>query len=163
MQVTAKDASNRKTLSAGAIPAIRVPDRQTASQPQSRLNISVIFTSVKGTMAALRTAGTLANRLGGRITLVVPEVVSYHVPLNQPPVQHEWNERRFRVLAAGTPVETTIRFYYCRDRDETLARVLKPHSLVVLGERRQWWPTAEGRLARTLRHLGHEVILTETE
>jgi len=73
-------------------------------------------------MAALRTAGTLANRLRGHITLIVPEVVPFHLPLNKPAVVHDWNKRRFRVLAAGCTVETSVRFLLCRDRDETLAR-----------------------------------------
>jgi hypothetical protein len=129
-------------------------------------------------MAALRTAGALANKLGGCITLLVPEVVPYHLPLEQPPVQHDWNERRFRVMAAQSPVETNVRFYFCRDRAATLANVLKTHSLVVIGGRKRrwqthwlpthwlpshWFPTTESRLARQLRRLGHEVILAETE
>jgi hypothetical protein len=118
---------------------------------------------VEGTLAALKTAGTLANRLGGRITLVVPEVVPFHLPLNKPAVLHDWNERRLRTLVEQSPVETTVRFYLCRDRDETLASILKPHSLVVIGGKKRWWPTSERRLAKQLRRLGHEVILTETE
>jgi hypothetical protein len=144
-------------------PATQSPERQTTGGGEPRLNISVVFTSVDATLAALRTAGRLASCLGGRITLVVPEVVSYQLPLNKPPVLHDWNERRFRVLAAESLVATTVRFYLCRDRDETLARVLKPHSLVVIGAKRRWWPTSESRLARRLRKLGHEVILTKTE
>ena len=53
--------------------------------------------------------------------------------------------------------------YLCRDRVETLTAVLSPHSLVVIGGRKRWWPTAEKRLARKLRRAGHEVIFTETE
>ena len=146
--------------------AIRMTRGRTSlapAQPKSLLNVSVIFTSVEGTMAALRSAGTLASRLGGHITLVVPEVVPYHLPLNKPAVLHDWNERRFRVLVAESPVDTTVRFYFCRDRDETLAGILKPHSLVIVGGKKRWWPTYESRLAKRLRRLGHEVILTETE
>jgi hypothetical protein len=132
----------------------------TEAQP---LNVTVLFTTVEGTMAALRTAGSLASKLGGRITIVVPEVVPYHLPLNKPPVLHEWNERRFRVLAAKSSVETSVRFYLCRDEDEMLAKKLKPHSLVILGGKKYWWPTRESRLAKRLRSLGHEVILAETE
>jgi len=114
-------------------------------------------------MAALRTAGALASKLGGRVTIVVPEVVPYHLPLNEPPVRHDWNERRFRVLAAQSAVETSVRFYLCRDKDETLTKRLRPHSLIVLGGTKHWWPTRESQLARRLRRLGHEVILAETE
>jgi hypothetical protein len=46
---------------------------------------------------------------------------------------------------------------------ETLAAVLEPHSLIVLGARKRWWPTQEKRLARKLRRAGHEVILEEKD
>ena len=164
MQVAATEQIIRMSrIPADAVPATRTPERWVVAEPESRLNVSVLFTSVEATTAALRTAGALATRLGGHITLLVPEVVPYHLPLNKPAVLHDWNERRFRVLAAESPVETTVRFYFCRDRDETLASVLKPHSLVVLGGKKHWWPTSESRLAKRLRRLGHEVILTETE
>ncbi len=146
-----------------AEPSVSTPEQRAAGNAESRLNVCVIFTSVEGTMAALRTAGTLASRLGARITLVVPEVVPYRLPLNKPPVLHDWNEKRFRVLAAGCPVDTSVRFYQCRDRDETLERVMKPHSLIVIGGKNHWWPTSDRRLAARLRRKGHEVILAETE
>jgi hypothetical protein len=139
----------------------QIIERQPTTEAQ--LNVTVLFTSVEGTLAALRTAGTLASKLGGRITIVVPEVVPYHLPLNKPPVLHDWNEKRFRVLAAESSVETSVRFYLCRDEDEMLAKKLKPHSLLVLGAKKCWWPTRESRLAKRLRSLGHEVILAETE
>jgi hypothetical protein len=139
------------------------PERPVNQESEPQLNISVIFTSVEATLAALRAAGTMANRLHATITMVVPEVVPYHLPLNKPAVVHDWNEKRFRVLAAQSPVDTIVRFYLCRDREETLGYVLKPHSLVVIGGKKHWWPTAESRLAKRLRCLGHEVILTETE
>jgi hypothetical protein len=130
---------------------------------ESRLNISVIFTSESATAAALGTAASLADRLGGRITLIVPEVVSYQLPLNEPPIKRAWYETRVCELVSHVPVETVVRFYFCRDKNETLAKVLTPHSLVVLGGARRWWLTPERMLARRLRRLGHEVILTETE
>lgn len=145
------------------VPEIQVPGRQTSGESDPRLYISVVFTSVEATLVALRTAGSLANKLHARITLIVPEVVSYQLPLNQPPVLHDWNEKRFRVLVAESRVETTVRFYFCRDRYETLARILRPHSLVVIGGKKRWWPTAESRMAGKLRKLGHEVVLAETE
>ena len=132
-------------------------------ETESRLNVAVIFTSVQSTLAALKKAGALANRLSGRITLVVPQVVPYPLPLTSPPVLLDWNEKRFRVIAGESPVETTVQIYLCRDRLETLTAVLSPRSLVVVGGPKRWWPTAEKRLARTLRRAGHEVILTETE
>ena len=57
---------------------------------------------------------------------MVPQVVPYPLPLESPPVLIDWNERRFRVIADESPVETTVRIYLCRDRLETLTAVLKP-------------------------------------
>lgn len=145
-------------------PLTRLPDRPAADPTESRLNISVVFTSVEATLRALREAGALANRLGARITLIVPQVVPYPLPLTSPPVLLDWNERRFRVIASESPVETAVNLYLCRDRMEILRMALKPGSLVVVGGRkRRWWPTSEERLARTLRRAGHEVVFAGTE
>jgi hypothetical protein len=127
------------------------------------LNIAVVFTTVEATLPALRKAGVLANSLGARVTLLVPQVVPYPLPLETPPVLVDFNERRFRLIACQSPVETKVRIFLCRDRLEILNSVLSPRSLVVVGGRRRWWPTAERWLARKLRTLGHEVVYTETE
>jgi hypothetical protein len=142
-------------------PATRRPNRPAAEEAESRLNISVVFTSVETTLAALKEAGSLASRLGARITLVVPQVVPYPLPLASPPVLVDWNEKRFHVLAKESPVETTVQIYLCRDRTEALMKALKPQSLVVIGGyARRWWPTKEQTLAKALRRAGHEVIFT---
>jgi hypothetical protein len=93
--------------------------------------------------------------------LIVPQVVPYPLPLTSPPVLVDFNERRLRVLASHCRVETRVSIYLCRDPWETLQSVLKPHSLVVVGTRKRWWPTAEKRLAAKLRRAGHEVMVTE--
>jgi hypothetical protein len=127
------------------------------------LNIAVVFTTVEATLAALRKAGGLANRLGARITLMVPQVIPFPLPLKSPPVLIDWNERRFRVIAQESLVDTTVHLYLCRDRTVAVLNALDPHSMVVMGGPKRWWPTPESRLARKLRHAGHEVILVETE
>jgi len=139
------------------------PQPAGAEEQETRLGVVVVFTSVESTIQALRKAGTLAGSLHARITLVVPQVVPYPLPLTSPPVLLDFSERRFRAIAAESPVETTVRLYLCRDQMETLSAVLAPHSLIVVGGRARWWPTWEKRMARRLRRAGHEVILTETE
>lgn len=129
-----------------------------------RLNVTVVFTGVDATLAALKTAAALASRLSCRITLVVPQVVPFPLPLSSPPVLLDWNERRFHVIASTCSVETTVRIYLCRDRGDALEAALSPGSLVVVGEKKHWWfSSAEKRLARKLRRAGHQVILTEME
>jgi hypothetical protein len=134
-------------------------------EASSELNVSVIFTSVDATLGALKAArsflGEQAASLNGRITLIVPQIVPYPLPLASPPVLVGDSERRLRIIAGRSRIETNICVFLCRDSLETLKSVLKPHSLVILGSRRRWWPTAEKRLAAKLRAAGHEVIVTE--
>jgi hypothetical protein len=143
-------------------PAPQPPARPAVEAPESKLSIAVIFTSVESTLCALKEAGALANKLRAQITLIVPQVVPYHLPLESPPVLLDWNERRLKVMAEESPVETKVNLYLCRDRWETLKSVLAPHSVVVIGGAKAWWPTQEKKLARQLRRAGHEVIFTET-
>jgi hypothetical protein len=144
-------------------PATGRPAQPIGEETDQKLNIAVVFTSVESTLPALREAGNLANSLGARIKLVVPQVVPYPLPLETPPVLVEFNENRFRVIASESPVETSVQVYLCRDRFEALTSALRPGSIVVLGGRRRWWSTKEERLARRLRRAGYEVLFKETE
>lgn len=143
------------------VPAIGLPGRPLVEEVGQKLNISVIFTSVDATLAALKEAGHLASNLGARITLVVPQVVPYPLPLEKPPVFVEFNEKRFRVMASASRIETGVHICLCRDRFETLTSVLTTGSLVILAERKRWWPTKEKTLARQLRRAGYEVLFEE--
>lgn len=149
-----------------AIEKILVPATGHAARPitqetDQKLKITVVFTSVESTLAALKEAGSLAKSLGGRIKLLVPQIVPYPLPLETPPVLIEFNEKRFRVIASESPIETSVQIYLCRDRFETLASVLDPGSIVVLGGRKRWWPTKDAVLARQLRRAGYEVLFKE--
>jgi hypothetical protein len=144
-------------------PAAGHPTQPKGVEADQQLNIAVVFTSVESTLAALKEAGNLANSLGARIKLVVPQVVPYPLPLETPPVLVEFNENRFRVLASESPVETNVHIYLCRDRFETLTSVLKPGCIVVVGGRKRWWPTKDEILARQLRRAGYEVLFKETK
>ena len=66
-------------------PAARRPQSPAGEDADSKLNIAVIFTAVEPTLAALKHAGVLASNLGARISLVVPQVVPYPLPLNKCP------------------------------------------------------------------------------
>jgi len=134
-----------------------------ARAAESTLEIAVVFTTVHSTLAALKKAGVLASELSARITLVVPQVVPYPLPLTNPPVPLAFNERMFRVIAGQSSIETSVRLYLCRDSLDTVLAVLPPHSLVVLGARARGWLSPERRLARKLRRAGHEVVVTERE
>lgn len=140
-------------------PATECPT-QARLPEESSLNVVVIFTSTEATIAALKRAGTMAENLGANVTLVVPQVVPYPLPLTSPPILLDFQERRFCEIASKSPIALRVRLYLCRDELETLKSVLTPHSLIVMGGRRRFWPTRESRLARKLQ-AGHEVIFTE--
>ncbi len=146
------------------VPATLRPGEPRIEEADHSLSISVVFTSVESTLTALKEAGTLASSLGARIALLVPQIVPHPLPLESPPVLVEFNEKRFRVIAGQSPVETSVRIYLCRDRCQALTSVLGPGSIVVLaGRKRRWWPTRDETLAKTLRRAGFEVIFKETE
>jgi len=147
-------------------PATGQPTWSAKDAADQKLNISVVFTSVESTLAALKEAGALASGLGGQVTLIVPQVVPYPLPLETPPVLLDFSENRFRAMASKSPVETSVQIYLCRERFETLISVLKPGALVVLGGRAgrwPWWPTKDERLAWELRRAGYEVLFTKVE
>jgi hypothetical protein len=134
-----------------------------AQEADPRLEISVVFTSVRGTIVALKRAARLADQLGARITLVVPQIVPFPAPLTSPPVLTSFNEQRCRLMAEKVAAETRVEIYLCREPNDTLEAVLRRRSLVVLGGCRRLWPTREKRLANRLRQAGHEVIFADSE
>lgn len=54
------------------VPAHELPTPPHAKEADHRRTISVVFTSVESTLAALTEAGTVANSLGAQIKLLVP-------------------------------------------------------------------------------------------
>jgi len=126
------------------------------------LEVTVIYTGTKETLAALRTAGQLARDLSATIQVLVPEVVPYPLDLNTPPIAEAFAVRKFQTLAEGQPVPTKVQRLLCRERASALQQTLSPHSTVVIGSRRRWWKRGwkrdEPRLAAELRAQGHEVI-----
>ena len=54
-----------------------------------------------------------------------------------------------------------LHIYVCRSRIDTLLRVLRPSSLVVIGGRRRIWPTAETRLSKAVAAAGHSVAFVD--
>ena len=125
------------------------------------LKIVVLFTSTESTSAALKRARALSDGLGEKILLLRTRVVPYPMDLPSPTVT-SFEESQLREFVAQLPSanasETTILLCFCRDEWEALRMALPPHSLVVLGPRRSWWPSREKMLARKLRRAGHDVI-----
>jgi hypothetical protein len=131
--------------------------RSTVSQ-QAALELIVIHTNISDTLHALKTAAQLAQDLSARIRLLVLEIVPYPLPLHHPDVSLPYTQRRFRTLAEDVAIETIVDIHLVRDPQKALDSILEPHSVIVMGAKRSWWPTANRRTAKRLERAGHQVI-----
>jgi len=131
----------------------------TPAVPDPQLEVNVVYTELPGSAEILETASGLAHGLGARVTVHVAQVIPYPLALKSPPVAVAFAEEKLLYLASEQPVETRIQMYLCRDLIETIRRVLKPDSVVVIDGKKRWWPTREQTLARGLKRDGHRVIM----
>jgi hypothetical protein len=126
-----------------------------------RLEVNVVFTDPQATAAALKTAGSLARDLGACIRVRAAIAVPHALPLDRPLVSAGFIEELLSDLVCRLELdafEPSVHLYLCRDQVETLLQALSPNSLVVIGGRKHWWPTAERRVAKGLRSKGHRVV-----
>ena len=130
-----------------------------------KLEVNVIFTTTRGTLAALRAAQDLARELDAQTLLLVPQVVPLQFSFSSPPVSIAFTERRAYAMAKESQkeVDISVQVYLCADKRKCLLKVLKPQSLVLIGGRRRWWPAPEQYLAKILRANGHRVIFVNGE
>jgi hypothetical protein len=131
----------------------------TDEDAEQRLEVFVIYTDAQGTVAAIKAAEGLAQQLEARLRLVMPFEVSYSLPLTKPQVPVEFLEGQLRELTAKTGLEVDAQVCLCRHKASALGNLLPPNSLIVLGAKKHWWPTAAQRLSLSLMGDGHKVIL----
>lgn len=125
------------------------------------LQLTIVFTTVRGTLAALKEAGFLAHRLGARIRILVPQIVSYALPLEHPPVDPLFKIRKFRTLCGTCEVDTRIQVLLCRDAHKCVQEALRPESIVLIGGRKSILPTWSNHLAKSLTRAGHHVMFVQ--
>jgi hypothetical protein len=145
-------------------PPVLLPE-STDQSGLSQLEVNVIFTGVKGTSMALKTASQLAADLNACIRIRAAFAVPMRLPLDHPQISIVFMEKLLSDLAAQLPEdapEATGHIYLCRDRLETFSRVLFPNSLVVIAGPKRPWRTDESRIARRLQSNGHRVIFVPT-
>ena len=132
-------------------------------ESDSPLEVNVLFTSTRATIAATKAAGKLADHLGARIRIIAPQVVPFPLPLSEPTIKPEFTASRIHAMLSQYSVDADVQVCLCREKLNGSIAVLKPHSLIVIGGRRRLWRTEEYRLARVLRRRGHEVVFIEQE
>lgn len=148
------------------LPGKMLSDEGSESAAAEPLEVNVIFTGVESTAMALKAAESFARELGAGIRLRAGLVVPVQLPLDQPLVSVEFLERSLRALVERSEpdgLERTIHLYVCRDWIDVLSGVLKPDSIVVIGARKRWWPTAASRLVRALRANRNRVMVVHAD
>lgn len=123
------------------------------------MEVVVLFLKMQGTLEALEMAATLAKGLHASFRVIVLREVPYSLPLSEPAVSNEFAERQFFDFVSNLRFEVRLDIYLCRNRNRESLEILKPHSLVILCEKKGWWPTPEKKLANHLRKHGHQVLL----
>jgi len=126
---------------------------------EEQLSITVVFTNGKASLAPLRFARRLAQDLGARICILIPQIVSYALPLDRPPVDAGFRARQLYQILEEEARDARIEVRLCRDLRTGVVDALRPQSLVIIGSRNRWWPVPEKSLARALRRAGHQVIM----
>src|SRR5262249_42811 len=106
-------------------------------------------------------ANELSRALGVPLTIVDFQVANY-------PLQPAARGGPSAPPAAGFAdwrqqlgVNPSLRVYVCRDPREAFGLVFRPHSLVVVGGTRRWWPTRAQRMRQALEAAGHFVLFVD--
>ena len=140
---------------------VRDPRRSLAGPvPEGSLEVVVLHTTIPGTLTSLKRAGELAAGLAASIRLLVLNVVPYPLPVESPQVPVAFTQRRFTTIACDARVDTVVDIRLGREKASMMEAALKPHSVVVLERRRNWWPHPTRRLAKRLERLGHQVVFS---
>jgi hypothetical protein len=125
-----------------------------AAQPA----VYVLAVGSVSTRAALMAAIPLSKGMRARLVVLVPQVVPYPLPVDQPPEATEFIHRRFRSLVQELEGDAEIVVHLCRTPNDVV-QAIPPDSTVVVGGRSRYvWPTREERLSRHLIRLGHHVV-----
>lgn len=120
--------------------------------------MTVLYTSIRPTLAALRQAASLARDLEAVVRILHVRTVPYPLPIDQPPADREILSRKICTLAEGQPIPTRVEICYGRDFMDSLLQSLSPNSIVLIGLQRMHWWSKERRWARLLSNHGHQIV-----
>ena len=99
--------------------ATAAADIPAATGAHPELEIFVIFTDHPETLAALRTAHHLGDKLDARLRLLMLYEVPYALPLTRPAIPAGFLEEQLRTQASKIPVAIAAHVYLCRDKRPT--------------------------------------------
>jgi hypothetical protein len=118
------------------------------SEPIRTEAVYVVFTGAPETRAAVSVARDLSRAIGAALT-----VVDF--------CRARRLDREFSAWLRQSEITARTRVFVCRRPREAFAFAFRPHSLIVLGGRRRWWPTPSMRLRHALERAGHFVLFID--
>jgi len=123
--------------------------------------VSVLYTTAPATLEAARVAANLAHAMRVPLRVVHFRTVPRQVPVDRPegvsPIETDAFVGRLR----HEGIAARFRVYLCRDETTTIPFAFRPHSLIVIGGRRSWWPTRAERWRHALEDAGHLVLFVD--
>jgi hypothetical protein len=128
------------------------------------LSINVVYTGLQPTISALRASDSLARDLSATVHIRAMIAVPHQLAMEFAFTSVQFLKRLLSDLierVGSRCCEYVLHIYVCRSRIETLLRVLRASSLVVIGGRRRLWPTAESRLCKAAKSAGHSVAFVD--
>jgi hypothetical protein len=137
---------------------VTVKDGAVAAVETGLLDIVVPFTTPRLTRLALKKAEEMSAELPSRIRVLRLLTVPYPLDLKQPPVALDILREQTRQVARGIGAAEIVLFL-TRDPEESLLKILRPDSIVVLASKKRWWRTAQERLEKVCARHGHQVAL----
>ena len=130
-------------------------------QHQAELDLVVPFTTPELTRSAVEAADRMGAGLNAAIRLVKVQVVPFPMDLSQSPVYIDFLKEQLSQFKTELPAAGEIRL--SREFEPGLEGTLTGDSLVILATKKRPWRTRTERLAASLRHSGHNVILIEAK
>ena len=134
---------------------------QEQVQHQAELDLVVPFTTPQLTRCAVEAADRMGAGLNAAIRLVKVQVVPFPMDLSQSPVYIDFLKEQLSQFKTELPAAGEIRL--AREFEPGLEGTLSRDSLIILATKTRPWKTRTERLASSLRHNGHNVILIEAK
>ncbi len=138
------------------------PVNEPARGPIRTEAIHVVFTSIAETLEALRVAARLGAAMTVPVTVVHFRAIPYPLSLDAPAGLSPLETEEFVSRVRSEGIAARLRVFLCRNEERALPTAFRPHSLIVIGGRRRWWPTSVQRLRRRLESAGHFVVFVDT-
>jgi len=139
---------------------------QGSEKQASTLSVNVVYTGQKTTIMALQAADSLARDLSATVHIRAMIAVPHQLAMELAFGSVQCLKRLLSDLVervSSKCCEYVLHIYLCRNRIETLLRILRPSSLLVIGGRRRLWPTAETRLSKAAISAGHSVAFVDAK